>query len=68
LGQLFFERDFEDEDDFEREWDFFPPAREEDLLLFFPRPDPLFLPPPDSLFTVAQARRSASFFEVPRFS
>ena len=27
-----------------------------------------FLPPPVCLFTVAQARRSASFLEVPRFS
>lgn len=33
---------------------------------FFPLPD--FLPPPESLFTVAQARRSASFFETPRSS
>jgi hypothetical protein len=32
------------------------------------RPDPLFLPPPSSLFTVAQARRSASRRETPRFS
>jgi hypothetical protein len=48
--------------------DFLPPFREEDFVLFFPRPDPDFLPPPDSLFTVAHARRSASFFDVPRFS
>lgn len=33
---------------------------------FFPLPD--FLPPPDCLFTVAQARRSASFFDTPRSS
>ena len=45
-----------------------PPFREELLLVFLPRPEPLFFPPPDSLFTVAQARRSASFREVPRFS
>ena len=45
-----------------------PPLREELLVLFFPRPDPLFLPPPSSLFTVAQARRSASRRETPRFS
>ena len=42
----------------------------EDFLLplepFFPLPD--FLPPPDCLFTVAQARRSASFFDTPRSS
>jgi hypothetical protein len=35
---------------------------------FFPRPAPLFLPPPDSLFTVAQARDSAYFFDTPFFS
>ena len=45
-----------------------PPFRDELLLLFLPRPDPLFLPPPSSLFTVAQARRSASRRETPRFS
>ena len=45
-----------------------PPLRDALLLLFFPRPDPLFLPPPSSLFTVAQARRSASRRETPRFS
>ena len=42
----------------------------EDLLLplepFLALPD--FLPPPDCLFTVAQARRSASFFDTPRSS
>jgi hypothetical protein len=31
-------------------------------------PDPDFLPPPDILFSVAQARRSASFSVTPRFS
>lgn len=46
------------EDDFD---DFLLP-----LEPFFPLPD--FLPPPDCLFTVAQARRSASFFETPRSS
>jgi hypothetical protein len=45
-----------------------PPLRDALLVLFFPRPDPLFLPPPSSLFTVAQARRSASRRETPRFS
>ena len=45
-----------------------PPLRDELLLVFFPRPEPLFLPPPVSLFTVAQARRSASLRETPRFS
>src|SRR5580704_10151482 len=34
----------------------------------WPRPEPLFLPPPVSLLTVAQARRSASFSETPRDS
>jgi hypothetical protein len=34
-----------------------------------PRPEPpAFLPPPSSLLTVAQARRSASFPDTPRFS
>jgi len=37
-----------------------PPFREELFEVFFPRPEPLFFPPPVSLFTVAQARRSAS--------
>ena len=45
-----------------------PPLRDALLVLFFPRPDPLFLPPPSSLFTVAQARRSASRRETPLFS
>lgn len=31
-------------------------------------PEPLFLPPPLCLFTVAQARRSASPSDTPRFS
>ena len=47
---------------------FLPPFLDELRLDFFPRPDPLFLPPPVSLFTVAQARRSASPRETPRFS
>jgi hypothetical protein len=47
---------------------FLPPLREELLVLFFPLPDPLFLPPPSSLFTVAQARRAASPRVTPRFS
>jgi hypothetical protein len=59
-------------EDFEREAaarpPFLPPLRDELLLVFFPRPEPLFLPPPVSLFTVAQARRSASPRETPRFS
>ena len=42
--------------------------RELVLLDFLPRPDPLFFPPRSLLFTVAHARRSASFFDVPRFS
>lgn len=32
------------------------------------RPEPLFFPPPVSLFTVAQARRAASLLDTPRFS
>ena len=47
---------------------FFPPFRDGALLLFFPRPEPLFLPPLSDLFTVAQARFSASFLPTPRFS
>jgi hypothetical protein len=47
---------------------FLPPLRDEVLVLFRPRPDPLFFPPPSSLFTVAQARRAASRPETPRFS
>jgi hypothetical protein len=59
-------------DDFERDAEalppFFPPLRDALLVVFLPRPDPLFFPPPVSLFTVAQARRSASRSETPRFS
>jgi hypothetical protein len=59
-------------EDFEREAEarppFLPPFREELRFDFFPRPDPLFLPPPVSLFTVAHARLSASPRETPRFS
>jgi hypothetical protein len=59
-------------EDFEREADalppFLPPLREELRLVFLPRPEPLFFPPPVSLFTVAQARRAASRPETPRFS
>lgn len=45
-----------------------PPLRAGPVLVFFPRPEPLFRPPPDILFSVAHARRSASFFETPRAS
>src|SRR5436190_7496849 len=45
-----------------------PPLRELAWLSCLPRPEPDFLPPPDSLFTVAQARLSASFLETPLFS
>src|SRR5207237_396306 len=38
------------------------------LFVLRPRPDPLFLPPPEVLFTVAHARRSASSSGTPRFS
>jgi hypothetical protein len=47
---------------------FFPPFFDGPRLGFLPRPDPLFFPPPDSSFTVAQARRAASARETPRFS
>ncbi|MBV8781619.1 MAG: hypothetical protein JO353_09495 [Phycisphaerae bacterium] len=47
---------------------FLPPFFAGRLLVFLPRPEPDFLPPPDILFSVAQARRSASFFDTPRFS
>ena len=47
---------------------FRPPFRDELRLVFLPRPEPLFLPPPVSLFTVAHARRSASRRETPRRS
>src|ERR1700737_1407491 len=46
----------------------FPPLRGEAWLSGLPRPDPLFLPPPLSLLTVAQARLSASFSGTPRDS
>jgi hypothetical protein len=59
-------------EDFERVADarppFLPPFREELRLVFLPRPEPLFFPPPVSLFTVAQARRAASRPDTPRFS
>src|SRR5215813_13795312 len=45
-----------------------PPFFAGAVLIFLPRPDPLFLPPPVILFTVAQARRSASSSGTPRFS
>src|SRR5690606_10021430 len=37
-----------------------PPLRDAAWLVFLPRPEPLFLPPCDSLLTVAHARRAAS--------
>jgi hypothetical protein len=58
--------------DFGREAEAFPPFRPPlragAVEVRFPRPDPLFFPPPDILFSVAQARRSASFRDTPRFS
>src|SRR5690349_14613297 len=45
-----------------------PPLREEACDSVLPRPEPDFLPPCDSLFTVAHARRFASLLEVPRSS
>src|SRR5687767_14563201 len=47
---------------------FSQPLRLDSRLSVFPRPLPDFLPPPLSLFTVAHARRSASFSDTPRFS
>ena len=43
-----------------------PPLRAGALLIFLPRPEPLFRPPPVIAFSVAQARRSASFSGTPR--
>ena len=37
-----------------------PPFFDETLVSFYPGPEPLLLPPPVSLLTVAQARLSAS--------
>src|SRR5690349_3768611 len=62
------EREELDRDAAARRPPFLPPLRDELRFDFFPRPDPLFLPPPVSLFTVAHARRSASPRETPRFS
>jgi len=45
-----------------------PPSRAGSLLVARPLPEPLFLPPPSILFTVAHARRSASLRGTPRFS
>jgi len=45
-----------------------PPLREAPRFSGLPRPEPLFLPPPVSALTVAQARRSASLREMPRRS
>jgi hypothetical protein len=47
---------------------FFPPFLDGARFTFFPRPDPLFFPPPVSLLTVAHARRAASFRDTPRLS
>ena len=47
---------------------FLPPLRAGPLLVLRPRPEPLFLPPPDSLFTVAHARAFAVFADTPRSS
>ncbi len=45
-----------------------PPFLAGALLTFLPRPEPDFLPPLVDLFTVAQARFLAVFFETPFFS
>src|SRR5215208_6283903 len=42
-----------------------PPFLEEARDSVLPRPEPDFLPPPVSLFTVAQARAFAVFFDTP---
>jgi hypothetical protein len=44
---------------------FRPPFRAGAFEVRFPRPEPLFFPPPDVLFSVAQARRAASFRGTP---
>ena len=46
----------------------FPPFFAASCVSGWPRPEPDLLPPPDSLFTVAQARRSASLWLTPRSS
>src|SRR5688500_10794121 len=43
-----------------------PPLRDDTRDSGFPRPEPDFFPPPDSLFTVVQARSFDVFFEKPR--
>lgn len=45
-----------------------PPFRAGERFVFLPRPEPLRLPPPVILLTVAHARRFASLGLVPRFS
>jgi hypothetical protein len=45
-----------------------PPFRAGAAFVFLPRPEPRFRPPPDILFSVAHARRSASFLGTPRLS
>jgi hypothetical protein len=45
-----------------------PPFRAGALSTGFPLPEPEALPPPVIAFTVAQARRSASFSLTPLFS
>jgi hypothetical protein len=45
---------------------FRPPLRDDTRDSGFPRPEPDFFPPPDSLFTVAHARALAVFFDTPR--
>src|SRR5690242_13785833 len=47
---------------------FLPPLRDDSWVSGTPRPLPDLLPPPSSLLTVAQARRSASFSGTPRDS
>ena len=53
---------------FEAQPPFLPPFFAGPLFSDVPRPEPLFLPPPEVALTVAHARRSASSSEAPRSS
>src|SRR5262245_4202663 len=58
----------DDPNQIHREPPFWPPFLNGAGLRDLPRPEPLFFPPCELALTVAHARRSASFLEVPRFS
>ena len=47
---------------------FLPPLRAGAWFSALPLPDPLFLPPPEVVFTVARARLAATSLGTPRFS